>query len=403
MTTIQKELPAGWKWAKLGDVCESERKAIRPDDPVAKTLPYLALEDIETQTGRILVNPGAKLDEGIRSNTFAFNSQHILYGKLRPYLNKVSAPVFSGRCSTELIPLLPTCALKDYLLWYLRRPESVDFAMQTAFGSRMPRTNMATFMELPIPLPPLEEQKRIAGILNKAEEIKKLREEADKKTEELIPAIFHQMVGSRIKKGEDIPAGWSIVPFGSIVEFRNGVSFGKENFGYGMKVIGVKNFKDYSTPQYEDLEEINPEGIIHEQDMLADQDLIFVRSNGNRELIGRSLYITNLSEPIIHSGFTIRARFKSPDALPRFFAHVMKSPLVRSHLSTYGGGGTNISNLNQRVLGTLPVPMLPIKQQQVIAERLNEAEEIKKTNAESAKKIEELKSSLLQRAFRGEL
>ena len=138
---------------------------------------------------------------------------------------------------------------------------------------------------------------------------------------------------------------WTSVAFGTLVEFRNGLNFTKENFGYGIKVIGVKDFQDYSTPRYDNLEEINPVGVVRDSDLVANEDLLFVRSNGNRELIGRSLYISNLHQATTHSAFTIRARFTSPDALPKYYAYFMKSPLLRSHMSAYGGG-TNISNLN---------------------------------------------------------
>jgi len=84
-------------------------------------------------------------------------------------------------------------------------------------GVAQPNLSASSVKQFEIPLPPLEEQKRIAGILNKADELKKLREEADKKTEELIPAIFHEMVGSRIKKGEELPAGWRWVKLGMFV------------------------------------------------------------------------------------------------------------------------------------------------------------------------------------------
>ena len=72
----------------------------------------------------------------------------------------------------------------------------LDILIDAAHGTAgLQHVTKKEVQNLSIPLPPLEEQKRIAGILNKAEEIKKLREEADKKTEELIPAIFHEMFG----------------------------------------------------------------------------------------------------------------------------------------------------------------------------------------------------------------
>lgn len=130
-------------------------------------IPYIGLEDIERNTGRIFRDrPASHGDEG-KSTAFLFDSRHVLYGKLRPYLNKVALPDFRGRCTTELIPLLPLEGLdREYLAWFLRRSETVDSAMREKTGSRMPRTNIKNLLRMEIPIPPLAEQKRIAAILN---------------------------------------------------------------------------------------------------------------------------------------------------------------------------------------------------------------------------------------------
>jgi type I restriction enzyme S subunit len=134
------------------------------------------------------------------------------------------------------------------------------------------------------------------------------------------------------------------------------VNYNKNSFGEGIKVIGVSNFQDYFKPKYTELDQINPDGIITERNILRDGDIVFVRSNGNRELIGRSLFIENPPEEITHSAFTIRVRFSNPDSIcPKFFAYCFRTPIIRQAL-TAQGGGTNINNLNQDILGALQVP-----------------------------------------------
>src|SRR5690349_1680792 len=98
--------PAGWKRCALGDLCQEDRRLVDPLSDLARELPYISLEHIESNTGRILREPDAGTSGEGRSTTFAFDERHVLYGKLRPYLNKVAVPDFSGRCTTELIPLL---------------------------------------------------------------------------------------------------------------------------------------------------------------------------------------------------------------------------------------------------------------------------------------------------------
>ena len=91
----KNKLPDGWKWVKLGDVCKEDRTTVSGNGNRAKVLPYLGLEHIESGTGRILVTPQDVPEHSGRSNTFAFDERHILYGKLRPYLNKVALPSYS--------------------------------------------------------------------------------------------------------------------------------------------------------------------------------------------------------------------------------------------------------------------------------------------------------------------
>lgn len=149
---------------KLSDLCCEDRTIIAPESAQAKQLPYLSLEYIESNTGRLLRDPSElALDEG-QSTTFAFDPRHILYGKLRPYLNKVALPTFSGRCTTELIPLLPRPHVsRRYLGWLFRRPETVAFAMQGKTGSRMPRANLKELLTLPVPIPKdMETQEQLA-------------------------------------------------------------------------------------------------------------------------------------------------------------------------------------------------------------------------------------------------
>jgi type I restriction enzyme, S subunit len=163
---------------------------------------------------------------------------------------------------------------------------------------------------------------------------------------------------------------WPTTPLGRLAEFRNGVNYDKNSFGEGIKVIGVGDFQDYVAPRYSELKQIRPEGVVTEKSMLRDGDILFVRSNGNPALIGRSLFVSAPPEPVTHSAFTIRLRFASPDVFPRFYAYLFRTSLIRSALSAFGGG-TNISNLNQGIFLKLAVPVPPIAVQRWIADTLS--------------------------------
>lgn len=191
---------------------------------------------------------------------------------------------------------------------------------------------------------------------------------------------------------------WPTIKLGDVATFRNGINFNKDSFGTGIKVLGVSDFQDYLKPHYEELDQINPKGIVSERNILKDGDIVFVRSNGNRELIGRSLFIQNPPEEITHSAFTIRLRFNSPDVFPRFYAYCFRTQIIRKSLTAYGGG-TNISNLNQDILSALEVPMPPLETQQKLTGILNAYDELIENNQRRIRILEEMARRLYREWF----
>ena len=192
--------------------------------------------------------------------------------------------------------------------------------------------------------------------------------------------------------------GWQTKRLGELAEFRNGVNYNKSSFGEGVKVVGVKDFQNYTKPRYAELEQINPKGVVTERNILRDGDIVFVRSNGNRELIGRSLFIEAPPEEVTHSAFTIRLRFVSREVYPKFYAYCFRTPLIRKGLTAYGGG-TNISNLNQDILGDLDVPVPPLPVQRRIAGILSAYDDLIENNQRRIKILEEMARSLYREWF----
>jgi type I restriction enzyme, S subunit len=192
---------------------------------------------------------------------------------------------------------------------------------------------------------------------------------------------------------------WRRVSLGTIAEFRNGINYNKSNFGKGIRVIGVKDFHDRSSPNYGELEEINPEDVVRAAHLLCEGDLLFVRSNGNRELIGRSMFIRNLpGQAMTHSAFTIRVRLTAQEAMPRFFAYVFRSKLIRDILSAQGNGA-NISNLNQDILARLQVPLPNLEIQRRIASILSAYDDLIENNTRRIAILDEMAQRIYEEWF----
>lgn len=152
--------------------------------------------------------------------------------------------------------------------------------------------------------------------------------------------------------------------FGKVGEFRNGLNFGKESRGKGCLLVGIPDFKDRFSPDYDSLAEINPEGIVKKEDYLRQGDIVFVRSNGNKALVGRSLYI-NKDVKALFSGFCIRARLASDTVDSLFCAYYTKTATFKSQISS--SSGTNINNLNQDILSQVKIPLFSKSDQRKIA------------------------------------
>jgi type I restriction enzyme S subunit len=191
---------------------------------------------------------------------------------------------------------------------------------------------------------------------------------------------------------------WPIKRLCELAEFRNGVNYNKSSFGKGVKVVGVSDFQDYTKPRYDELDQINPEGIVSDRNILKDGDIVFVRSNGNRELIGRSLFIERPPEDITHSAFTIRLRFNSLEVHPKYYVYCFRTPLIRKGL-TAQGGGTNINNLNQDILNALEVPVPPLSEQKRIAGILSAYDELIENSQRRIKVLETMARNLYREWF----
>jgi restriction endonuclease S subunit len=159
-----------------------------------------------------------------------------------------------------------------------------------------------------------------------------------------------------------------IRPFGSFADFRNGVNFSASSRGGGdLAVIGVGDFQNNERlVDFTRLERISRLVGLEDDVLLRDGDLVFVRSNGNKKLIGRCMIIKGVKGAVTHSGFTIRARIASPEIDPEWVLQYFATGLAKRDIMRRGGG-TNISNLSQQILRDLPIPVpSPEYQQQLL-------------------------------------
>lgn len=179
--------------ARLGDVCTvSSSNAPISDNRIW----LLNLDMVEQQTGNIISYNYVGNDD-LNGSIIQFNTDNVLYSKLRPNLNKVVIPDRGGFSTSEMLPLKPNASVlcREYLAAYLRSDSFVSWAVSKTAGAKMPRLGTKVLLDKEIPLPSLEEQRRIAATLDKVSDlIAKRRAQLDK-LDLLVKSRFVEMFG----------------------------------------------------------------------------------------------------------------------------------------------------------------------------------------------------------------
>lgn len=191
---------------------------------------------------------------------------------------------------------------------------------------------------------------------------------------------------------------WKKVRLGDIATFSNGINFGKESYTSGVQLITVSDFGNRFFPDYNELQEID-KNVLKPNDYLINGDIVFVRSNGNKELVGRCMLIQNAPKPITYSGFCIRGRLNNVEEnFPRFFAYYFKSQAFRKAMSNTAVGA-NIQNLNQGLLSNHVISLPPLETQQKIAGILSAYDDLIENNRKQIKLLEEAAQKLYKEWF----
>ena len=161
--TLPWALPDGWAWTRLGFVTNySEAPKIDLEDVTENTW-VLELEDIEKGTSRLLSKVFTD-ERKFKSTKNGFPAGAVLYGKLRPYLDKVLIADTAGVCTTEINPISYFENIDArYLRWYLKSPYFIAYADGSTYGMNLPRLGTDAAREAVFPFPPKKEQSRIVA------------------------------------------------------------------------------------------------------------------------------------------------------------------------------------------------------------------------------------------------
>lgn len=408
--------PRGWTFPTLEQIAKPEKGSIRigPFGSALKKHEYsnegirvLGIEDVhpnELRSDREKFIPEAKYQE---LTQYTVSTGDVLVTNMGTVGRTCSVPpdTETAIISSHLIKvsLAPDLADSNYIARILNDcPLVVAQIKSKCHGAIMAGFNSSLLKSLHIPLPPLEEQKRIAAILDKADGIRRKRQQALRLTDDFLRSVFLDMFGDPVTN----PKGWDLLPIGSGIEsFDGGKNVAPLNADRsdGMRVLKVSavtsgEFLEEESKSFSEDFQIPADFIVREGDLLIS------RAN-TTQLIGAVAYVWKTAGLSMLPDKLWRFVWSEPRKIhPLFMLHMARSSHFRNQLMLRATGSSgSMKNIGKTKMLEIPIPLPPYPLQLRFAKITTRLQAKINSLTESLTEAESLFASLQQRAFRGEL
>ncbi len=390
----------GWSYKKLGEVCEIERGGSpRPiqqyitDDEDG--LNWIKIGDAVDGSKYINSTKEKIIKEGLKKTRFVHKGDFILSNSMsfgKPYILGIDGCIHDGWLVIRDINNLFD---KSFLYYLLGSPNMYNEFKRLAVGGVVNNLNSQLVRNVSVAIPPLSEQQRIVSELDLLSGIIEKKKAQLKEYDQLVQSIFYDMFGDPMANEK----GWEVKKLGEVASFKNGLNYHPKDDGYQIKCIGVGDFQNKK--EIRDFSSINDYSIDEDVDdsyYLKDGDIIIVRSNGSKDLVGRNMIVYPNCQKVTYSGFCIRCRLNSSTILPIILNRILSDRGTMMVLRQEGRG-CNISNINQKILSSLPIILPPLSLQQSFAEKIEAIEHQKALIQQSIAETETLFNSRMDYYF----
>lgn len=430
-------IPSSWAFTKLGRVTEYGRVNKAEPNEIEDSAWVLELEDIEKNTSKVLARVSFA-DRQSKSTKNRFEAGDVLYGKLRPYLNKVIIADIPGYCTTEIIPLKAGQHLDNrYLFYWLKHPTFLDYVEAESHGLNMPRLGTETGRAAPYILAPLNEQKRIADKLDAVlARVDACRDRLDR-----IPAIlkrFRHSVLAAATLGV-LTADWreqNTLPVGlAKIEVNQRLNLRRKNHPANKKlkepIAPDLTYWTIEVPENWSIESISAyaECLDHMRIPVTKENrsntnglFPYYGANGLVDMVDEYLFDDELvlvTEDETFYGREKPIAYRSSGrcwvnnhahvllAGDRYRADYLCYALMHYNVLPWLTGTTGRAKLTQGVLNSLPIAVPPQVELEEIVRRVESlfayADRLEARYNTAGAQVEKLTPSLLAKAFRGEL
>lgn len=335
----------------LGEVCKINPRTKAPihlADPLVSFVPMAAVDE---RLGAVTVcedRPLAEVSKGYTS----FEDGDVLFAKITPSMENGKAALARnltngvGRGSTEFHVLRPgRRVLGEYVYHFVRQRSFRDEAKRSFTGTAGQQRVPKSFLEsVPIPLPSLEEQKRIVGLLNQGGKIERLQAVVRERLRQLIPALFVRMFGDPVEN----PMGWASEPLGSLIEEgpQNGLYRPKSAYGSGTPILRIDGFYAGEVTDPGSWQRLRVDETTERRYALAQGDIVINRVN-SRSFLGKSAIVPEIDEPVVFESNMMRLRVDPSRILPEFLVSLLQFEPIREHLCRNAKDAINQSSINQ--------------------------------------------------------
>lgn len=362
------------------------------------------MENIEAHTMKLL---GTVPAGTMKSSAVHFQPDDVLYGRLRPYLNKVYRPNFEGLCSAEFIVFPKTEGISSrYLQYFLNSFSFASYATHLNAGDR-PRVDFEQLSPYPFPVAPYEQQKCIVA------EIEKQFSRLDEAVANLkrVKANLKRYKASVLKaavEGELAPTAepWKQVVLGNVAtSIRNGYSK-KPDAEHGTRIFRISAVRPMKL-DVNDVRYLSGTPADYEPFLVEPGDVLFTRYNGNRDYVGVCARVPGNLPPTVYPDKLIRVRVPRSMMLPEFLVILASTGRTREYIVSKirtTAGQSGISGGDLKVI-PLNIPQV-VEQEQIVAEverRLSVIEEVEAAVQANLARADRLRQSILYQAFKGEL
>ena len=283
----------------------------------------------------------------------------------------------------------------NYLRHYL--DSSVGALVASGRGIAQNNINLSMLKGWPVPVPSLDEQRRIAAILDRADELRTKRRQALAHLEILTQSIFRSMFGT---PGE----GWRKARLDDICDVSSGITKGRKTAAEGLTdypYLAVSNVQDRSL-NMSVVKEIAVSAHEAERYRLRRGDLLLTEG-GDPDKLGRGTIWNDDLPWCLHQNHVFRVRPRSVEAVPVYLSWHLASPAAKSYFLRMAKQTTGIASINKTQLSATPVILPPRELQQTFAARVAAVERLKENHRKHLTELDALFASLQHRAFKGEL